>query len=92
MDAVRLEQVFVEDGQMVITGLPYKRGQWVEVIVLPQPPQTVRRSRLTVRQLRQSGLIGLWKDREDIEDSAAYARQLREQAQRRGDIHYDFAG
>jgi len=29
------------------------------------------------------GLIGLWKDREDIEDSAAYARQLREQAQRR---------
>ena len=92
MEAVRLEQVVVEDGQMVITGLPYKRGQWVEVIVLPQPQKAVRRSRLTVRQLRQSGLIGLWKDREDIGDSAAYARRLREQAQQRGDLHYDFAG
>ncbi|MBM4467140.1 MAG: hypothetical protein FJ014_16570 [Chloroflexi bacterium] len=92
MEAVRLEQVVAEDGQMVITGLPYKRGQWVEVIVLPQPQKTVRRSRLTVRQLRQSGLIGLWQDRDDIEDSTAYARQLREQAQQRGDIHYDSAG
>jgi len=92
MEAVRLEQVVVEDGQMIITGLPYKRGQWVEVIVLPQPQKTVRRSRLTVRQLRQSGLIGLWKDREDIGDSAIYARRLREQAQRRGDLPYDFAG
>jgi hypothetical protein len=39
-----------------------------------------------VRQMRQSGLIGMWKDRDDIGDSAAYARRLREQAQRRGDI------
>ncbi len=93
MEAVRLEQVVVEDGEVVITGLPYKRGQWVEVIVLPQPQKTtVLRSRLTVRQLRQSGLIGLWKDRDDIEDSTVYARRLREQAQKRGDIHYDFAG
>jgi len=92
MEAVRLEQVVVEDGQMVITCLPYKSGHWVEVIVLPQPQKTVRRSRLTVRQLRQSGLIGLWKDRDDIEDSTVYARRLREQAQQRGDIHYDFAG
>jgi len=38
---------------------------------------------LTASQLLRSGLVGLWKDREDIEDSADYARQLREQAQRR---------
>ena len=43
-----------------------------------------RRPRLTVRQLRRSGLIGLWQDRDDIEDSALYARQLREQAQESG--------
>ena len=35
---------------------------------------------LTAHQLRQSDLIGLWKDRADIQDSAAYVRQLREQA------------
>jgi len=81
MEAVRVEQVVVKDGEVVITGLPYKTGQVVEVIVLPQPQKTVRRSHLTVRQLRQSGLIGLWKDRADIEDSAAYARRLREQVQ-----------
>jgi len=41
---------------------------------------------------RKSGLIGLWKDRYDIRYSAAYAPRLREQAQKRGDIDYDFAG
>jgi len=92
MEAVRLEQMVVEDGEIVITGLPYKRGQWVEVIVLPQVRKRVPHLRLTVRQLRQSGLIGLWKDRDDIEDSTVYARRLREQAQRRGDIHHDLAG
>ena len=92
MEAVRVEQVVVKDGEVLITGLPYKTGQMVEVIVLLQPQKTMRRSHLTVRQLRQSGLIGLWKDRDDIEDSAAYARRLREQVQSRGDIHYDFAG
>ena len=45
--------------------------------------KTMPRLRLTVRQLRQSGLIGLWKDRDDIQDSATYARHLREQAQKR---------
>ena len=92
MEAVRLEQMVKKDGQMVITGLPYKKGQWVEVIVLSRPQKTTHRPRLTVRQLRRSGLIGLWQDRDDIEDSALYARQLREQAQQRGDIHHDLAG
>ena len=46
---------------------------------------------LTVGELRKSGLIGLWKDRVDIEDSAVYARELREQVQRRGDANYDTA-
>ena len=56
------------------------------------PLKTAPRSRLTVRQFRESGLIGMWKDRDDIRDSAAYARRLRERAQRRGDIDYDFVG
>ena len=36
----------------------------------------------TVGDFRNSGLLGMWKDRSDIEDSSVYARQLREEAQR----------
>ena len=92
MEAVRVQQVIAKDGQVLVRGIPYKKGQVVEIIVLPQPLRTTPRSHLTVRQLRQSGLIGLWKDRYDIRDSAAYARDLREQAQKRGDIEHDFVG
>lgn len=92
MEAVRVQQVVAKDGEVLVRGIPYKKGQVVEIIVLSQSMRTTPRSHLTVRQLRESGLIGLWKDRYDIRDSAAYARRLREQAQKRGDIDYDFAG
>ncbi len=36
----------------------------------------------TVGDFRNSGLLGMWKDRNDTEDSAVFARQLREEAQR----------
>ncbi|OQY20502.1 MAG: hypothetical protein DRI77_03210 [Chloroflexi bacterium] len=92
MEAIRVQQVIAEDGKVTITNLPYRKGQTVQVILLLEPTRVVPRSRLTVQQLRQSGLIGLWKDRNDIRDSSAYARRLREQAQKRGDISYDFVG
>lgn len=82
MDAIRVQQVVTKDGEILVTGLPYKKGQFVEIILLPEPLKLFSRVGLTVGRLRQSGLIGLWKDREDIQDSAVYARQLREQAQR----------
>jgi hypothetical protein len=69
----------------------FQRGQAVEIIVFLQPTPPLPRARLTVGRLRRSGLIGLWQDRDDIGDSSVYARHLREQAQQRGDIHYDFA-
>ena len=31
--------------------------------------------------LEESGLIGVWEDREDIGDSSEYARKLRKQAE-----------
>ena len=92
MEAVRVQQVVAKDGEVLVRGIPYKKGQVVEIIVLPQLMRTTPGSHLTVRQLRESGLIGLWKDRYEIQDSAAYARRLREQAQKRGDIDYDFTG
>lgn len=86
MEAIRIQQVMSRDGEVVITGLPYRKGQFVEIILLPQPVQTPPRPRLTVRQFRELGLIGLWQDRNDIQDSSVYARQLREEAQHRRDI------
>jgi hypothetical protein len=92
MEAIRVQQVITKDGEIVVTGLPYKKGQFVEIILLPQSLKTIPRPHLTVRQFRQSGLIGLWKGRDDIQDSSVYARQLREQAQQRSHINYDFTG
>ena len=86
MEAVQVHQVLAKDGEIRITGLPYKRGQAVDVIVLLPPAVPESRARLTVGQLRRSGLIGLWQDRDDIDDSSIYARKLREQAQARGEI------
>ena len=38
-----------------------------------------------VQTLLESPIVGLWRDRDDLEDSTAFARQLWEKAQRRVD-------
>jgi hypothetical protein len=38
---------------------------------------------LTAKDLLHSPLVGLWKDRNDVGDSAQFARRLRERAQNR---------
>ena len=38
---------------------------------------------LTASALLQSEVVGLWADRKDIDDSLAFARQLRHQAEHR---------
>jgi hypothetical protein len=83
MGAIRLHKIVEKDGEISLTGLPYRRGQCVEVIVLPESSVTSTKRYLTASRLLCSELIGVWKDRKDIGDSADYARQLREQAQRR---------
>jgi len=93
MEAIRIHEIMAKDGEIAIRGLPYKKGQFVEIIVLPQvlgrnrnPPS------LTVRRFRASGLIGMWKDREDIQDSSVYARQLRQETQTRRYMDNDSSG
>ncbi len=83
MEAIRLHKVVEKDGEIFVTELPCKKGQYVEMILLIEPTTTPKCPHLTANRLLHSGLIGIWKDRKDIEDSTAYARQLREQAQRR---------
>jgi len=82
MEAIRLRKIIQKDGEILLTGLPVKKGESVEMILLVEPLTISERPKLTAHKLLHSELIWLWKDREDIRDSTAYARQLREQAQR----------
>lgn len=84
MEAIRLHEIVKKNGEILVTGLPCKKGQDVEMILLIEPADRLKHSFFTAHKLLHSGLIGFWKNRKDIRDSAVYARQLREQAQRRG--------
>ncbi|MDE3088883.1 MAG: hypothetical protein KGJ80_05820 [Chloroflexota bacterium] len=83
MEAIRIHKTIEKDGEILVTGLPFRKGQDIELIVLPETRASNERPPLTSRDLLNSGLIGLWKDRDDIGDSVEFARQLREKAQRR---------
>jgi len=83
MDAIRIQKVVEKDGEIQMKGLPLKKGQHVEMILLVEPPDAPVQHHITSDRLSSSRLIGLWKDRKDIGDSAVYARQLRERAQSR---------
>ena len=86
MEAIRVRQTVQKSGELTIRNLPVEEGQQVEVVLLFTPSETSKRPRLTARKLLDSGLVGLWKERSDITDSVSYARQLREQTQRRPGI------
>ncbi len=90
MEAYRVQQTVRKSGELIIKDLPVQKGQQVEVLLLFTPPS--KRPRLTAKQLLNSELVGLWKDRTDITDSLVYARQLREQAQKRPGINNDNSG
>lgn len=81
MKTLRMKQEIKNDGEIHVTGLPCKKGDNVELILLIEndsgkPP-------LTARKLLNSEIIGMWSDRSDIIDSSEYARRLREMAEKR---------
>jgi hypothetical protein len=82
MATVRLNTVIKKDGEITMRGLPFKKGDRVEMILLPADSPAAG-EKLTAARLRRSGLVGLWKKRADLGESADFARHLREQAQRR---------
>lgn len=77
MRPIRIDQIVDADGEVTVSDLPVKRGQHVEVIVLSHDSRSTDAPPLTVGQLRQSALVGLWKDRDDIQSSDVYVRELR---------------
>lgn len=83
MESIRLRETIQTDGELVLRNLPCKKGQTVEVTLTVHPNDVPARPVMTGADLIESGLIGMWKDRKDIEDSSAYARRLREEAEQR---------
>jgi hypothetical protein len=92
MEALRVHKVLTKDREILVEDLPYKKGDAVEVILLAQQETAKPDKPLAVGKLRESGLIGMWKDRDDITDAVSFARRLREQAQRRGRSNQSAAG
>ena len=85
MEAIRMRQTIQKKAELTIRNLPVEAGQQVEVLLLFTSEKS-KRPRLTAKQLLDSGLIGLWQDRQDISDSVSFARELREKAQQRYDV------
>ena len=83
MEAIKFQQVIEKDSEIFLQNIPCKKGQHVEVIVLINQEEKIDSNKSTTRSILDSGIIGLWKNRDDISDSVTYARNLREQAQRR---------
>jgi len=86
MEAIRVKQIIKKKGEITIKNLPVNRGQHVEILLLLSNAVKEKTTPLTAQKLKDSGLIGLWKDRKDIQDSSEYANFLRQQAQIRPDV------
>lgn len=83
MKVIKLQKVVEEDGYLNLDGLPCKKGDSVELVLSIESAPPAERPVMTMQDLLDSGLVGLWKDRTDIGDSAEFARRLREEAQHR---------
>jgi len=92
MNAIRVQKVLSDDGKIQLSNLPFKRGQTIEVILFLYSDQKQHSSSISVKEFKKSRLIGMWKDRNEIQDSSSYARQLRKQAQTRGGMNFDSIG
>ena len=77
-------QGMVESGRIQLEeGQALPDGTRVIVVVM-QPDKPAEKQGITGAEILESGLVGLWADRENITDSAAYAAELRRKAERRG--------
>ncbi|MGO8672099.1 MAG: hypothetical protein ACLQVD_12115 [Capsulimonadaceae bacterium] len=61
----------------LVSGIIEEASQQTEIVSRPTTGAEL------IAQLEADGVIGVWADRSDIGDSAAYARELRRQAEHR---------
>jgi hypothetical protein len=60
-----------------------QEGDEVIVTVLKQHEADSEVKGITPREILESGMVGMWADRDDIEDSAKFAEDIRRRAERR---------
>lgn len=82
METLKIHQVVEKDGEIRVTGLPLRRGQQVELTLRLESEAPAEKPLPTVRDLLASGLVGLWADRSEVEDSVEFARRLRTESLR----------
>ena len=81
MNDVMLHVTLAENGVLVVSGLPFKKGEELDVVLRRSSEPTC--VLLTGKALAESALVGLWEQRIDIGDTTEFARKLREEAQLR---------
>jgi hypothetical protein len=75
----------IHNGQIHFDDPPeLPEGAQVIVTVVTEDQQADMPVGMTGAQILESGIVGMWADRDDITDSAAFAEQLRRNAERRG--------
>jgi hypothetical protein len=71
----------VQGGQIRMENDPVlPEGTQVIVQVQPEDPAAIQG--ITGAEILASGLVGLWADRDDIQDSVSFAEELRHKAKR----------
>lgn len=82
MESERRYTTIKKNGSLNIKNLPFKKGQRVEIILLPEEIVRYTQRFLTGKELTQSDIVGLWKNRR-ITDSVEYSCKLRAKAEKR---------
>ena len=83
MKTVSIKTTIPADHRLVVEVPPEIPAGPAQVVVTALAPGEVGRV-WTLGDLLSSGLVGLWSDRRDIEDSVEFARALRKAAEGRG--------
>ncbi|CAN5653862.1 hypothetical protein BH11ARM2_BH11ARM2_26340 [soil metagenome] len=78
---LRLDTRIAEDRRVTFTAPDEVPVGEVEMVVVMVPRE--ERQRTTGRDLLESEIFGMWRDRDDIKDSSDFARKQREQAWQR---------
>jgi hypothetical protein len=58
-EPIEVERVIERDREVVVTGLPFRKGERVRVLVTPDDEAATPRRYLTARELLESGLAGI---------------------------------